>query len=94
MNWLKEKLAGIVLAGVLRFLRNKHVHLIDTSEGVLDYFGEGRVIGGKLTHGPGGSVLGISLLWTSVGTMTPDYWHFPIERLRRDSVLGLVIDRA
>lgn len=94
MNWLKLKLANIVLAGVLRFLKNQHVHLIDTSRGGLDYFGEGRVIGGKVVRGSGGSVLGISILWLCSGTSDPDYRHFPVEKLRRDSVLGLVIDQA
>lgn len=94
MNWLKEKIANLVLKATLAWLRNKHVHMIDTSRGGLDYFGEGRIIGGRLNRGPGGSILGISILWTSVGTSDPDYRHFPLERLRRDKVLGLVIDRA
>lgn len=94
MSWLKRKLAEWVLAGTTRWLRHKHVHLIDTSQGTLDYFGEGRVIGGKVAYGPDGSVLGISLLWTSVGTSTPNYWHFPLGSLRLDKVLGLAIDAA
>lgn len=91
---MKKRFSRFILNLVLRWLQNKHVHLIDTSSGGLDYFGEGRVIGGKLNEGPGGSMLGISVLWTSVGTATPDYFHFPLERLRRDKVLGLVIDKA
>ena len=94
MNWLKRKIAELTLAGTTRWLRHKHVHLIDTSQGVLDYYGEGRVIGGKLVEGPGGSVMGITLLWTSTGTSTPDYRHYPLSALRRDKVLGLAIDAA
>lgn len=93
MNWLKEKLAGLVLAGTLAWLRHKHVHLIDTSDG-LDYFGEGRVIGGRLNRDPDGAITGISILWMTSGTTTPDYRHFPLESLSRHKALGLVIDRA
>ena len=94
MSRIKSAISHAILSVTLKLVRKKHVHLIDTHDGRLNYLGEGRVLGGKVIRGPGGTPIGISLLWTSVGTETPDFRHIPIERLRRDKVLGFVFDLA